>query len=189
MSAISAPGPDGPLPLPAHPGTIRLRRWLPRRSLVLVGGSGYAVLDQLHFCQSLKQPVTFISRLRLDAGLYAPAPPRLPGQTGRPRVKGARLPTLKKLLNQPAAAWTASPVDWYHNTARTVELTSQTAVWYHTGKPPVPIRWVLVRDAQGEFESQALLCTGPAATPAQILEWFVLRWQLEVTFQEVRSRR
>lgn len=167
--------------------TLQLRRWLPHRSLVLVGDSGYAVLDLLHFCQSLKQPVTFITRLRLDAGLYAPAPPRLPGQTGRPRVKGVRLPTLKKLLNQPTVSWITVPVAWYDNTTRTVELTSQTAVWYHTGKPPVPIRWVLVRDPEGEFESQALLCTDPAVTPAQILEWFVLRWQLEVTFQEVRS--
>ena len=169
---------------------LQLRRWLPHRSLVLVGDSGYAVLDLLHLCQSLRQPVTFITRLRLDAGLYAPAPPRLPrlpGQQGRPRVKGARLPTLKKLLNQPTVSWTTTRVAWYDNTTRPVELTSQTALWYHTGKPPVPIRWVLVRDPNEEFESQALLCTGPAVAPAQVLEWFVLRWQLEVTFQEVRS--
>ena len=166
---------------------LQLRRWLPHRSLVLVGDSGYAVLDLLHFCQSLRQPVTFITRLRLDAGLYAPAPPRLPGQKGRPRVKGARLPTLKRLLNQPTVSWTTALVAWYDNTTRPVELSSQTAVWYHTGKPPVPIRWVLVRDPNGEFESQALICTDPAVAPAQVLEWFVLRWQLEVTFQEVRS--
>ena len=67
-----------------------------------------------------------------------------------------------------------------------MELTSQTAVWYRSGKPPVPLRWVLVRDPQGEFTPQALLCTDPSADPAQILEWFVLRWQPEVTFQEVR---
>ena len=67
-------------------------------------------------------------------------------------------------------------------------LTSQTAVWYRSGKPPVPLRWVLVRDPQGEFTPQALLCRAdPSADPAQILEWFVLRWQLEVTFQEVRN--
>ena len=51
----------------------------------------------------------------------------------------------------------------------------------------MPLRWVLVRDPQGEFTPQALLCTDPSADPAQILEWFVLRWQLEVTFQEVRA--
>ena len=71
---------------------LQLRCWLPHRSLVLVGDSGYAVLDLLHLCQSLRQPVTFITRLRLDAGLYAPAPPRLPGQKGRPRGKAHACP-------------------------------------------------------------------------------------------------
>ena len=60
-------------------------------------------------------------------------------------------------------------------------------MWYRSGKPPVTIRWVLIRDPQGTFDPQALLCTDPSADPAQILEWFVLRWQLEVTFQEVRT--
>ena len=166
---------------------LQLRRWLPNRPLVLVGDSGYAVLDLLHFCQSLREPVTFITRLRLDAGLYAPAPPRRPGQNGRPRVKGARLPTLKELLDQPTLAWTSQPVGWYDGSVRTLELASQTAVWYHSGKPPVPIRWVLVRDPRGQLATQAPLCTDPAVAPVRILEWFVLRWQLEVTFQEVRA--
>ena len=166
---------------------LQLRRWLPHRYLVLVGDSGYAVLDLLHFCQYLREPVTFITRLRLDAGLYAPAPPRLSGQNGRPRVKGVRLPTLKERLGLPTVSWITATAAWYDNTTRTVEITSQTALWYHPGKPPVPIRWVLVRDLKGEFDSQALLCTDLAVAPAQILEWFVLRWQLEVTFQEVRS--
>ena len=68
-----------------------------------------------------------------------------------------------------------------------MELTSQTAVWYRSGKPPVLIRWVLIRDPQGAFATQALLCTDQTMAPTQILEWFVLRWQLEVTFQEVRT--
>ena len=166
---------------------LQLRRWLPNRPLVLVGDSGYAVLDLLHFCQSLREPVTLIARLRLDAALYAPAPPRRPGQNGRPRVKGARLPTLKELLDLPALSWTPTPVDWYDGSTRILELASQTAVWYHSGKPPVPIRWVLIRDPRNELATQALLCTDTAAAPACILEWFVLRWQLEVTFQEVRA--
>ena len=166
---------------------MQLRRWLPHRPLVLVGDSGYAVLDLLHFCQSLNQPVTFITRLRLDAGLYEPAPIRQTGQNGRPRVKGQRLPTLKALLDHSDVPWMTAAVAWYDNTTRTVELTSQTAVWYHTGKPPVPLRWVLIRDPQGEFAPQALLCTDPAIAPVQILEWFVLRWQLEVTFMETRA--
>ena len=166
---------------------MQLRRWLPQRTLVLVGDNGYAVLDLLHCCQSLREPVTLIARLRLDAALYAPAPARQPGQNGRPPLKGARRPPLRALLDQPQVTWASAAVARYDGTTRTVELTSQTAVWYRSGKPRVLICWVLVRDSQGAFAPQALLCTDPAADPTQILEWFVLRWQLEVTFQEVRT--
>ena len=152
-----------------------------------MGDNGYAVLDLLHCCQSLREPVTLIARLRLDAALYAPAPPRQPGQNGRPPLKGARRPSLKVLLDQLQVTWASVAVAWYDGATRTVELTSQTAVWYRSGKPPVLIRWVLIRDPQGSFATQALLCTNPSADPTQILEWFVLRWQLEVTFQEVRT--
>ena len=132
--------------------------------------------------------IDIISRLRLDAGLYAPAPPRQPGQMGRPRVKGLRLPTLRQLLDQPTLSWVPAPVAWYDGTTRTLELASQTAVWYHCGKPPVPIGWVLVRDPKGELDTKALLCTSLTVAPAQIVEWFVLRWQLEVTPYRVRGR-
>ena len=106
---------------------------------------------------------------------------------GRPRVKGARQPTLKQLLDAPNLAWDTVSVSWYDGTTRNLELASRTAVWYHPGKPPVPIRWVLVRDPKGELDTQALLCTDQTVDPVQVLEWFVLRWQLEVTYQEVRA--
>jgi hypothetical protein len=60
-------------------------------------------------------------------------------------------------------------------------------VWYHSGLPPVPLRWVLIRDPAGEFEPQALLCTDLAVSAPQIVEWFILRWQLEVTVHEARA--
>ena len=95
------------------------------------------------------------------------------------------MPTLKELLDLPAFPWSTTPVAWYDVSTRILELAFQTAVWYHCGEPPVPVRWVLVR-AWGEPNTQALLCTDTAATLVCILEWFVLRWQLEVTFLEVR---
>jgi len=131
-----------------------------------------------------------IARLRLDAALYAPAPPRQPGQNGRPPLKGERRPSLKAILEQDQAAWTDAAVAWYDGTTRIVELVSQTAVWYRSGKPPVLLRWVLIRAPQGAFDPQASLCTDPAAVPTQILQWFVLRWSAfggEITFQEVRT--
>ena len=166
---------------------IQLRRWLPNRTVVVVADSSYAALDLLAFCQSMSSPVTLITRLRLDAALYEPARPRLPGQMGRPRLKGQRLPTLGRLLDCPDTLWTRAVVAWYDGDTRTVEFISHTAVWYHSGKPPVPIRWVTIRDPKHEFDPQALLCTDPAVAPIQIVEWFVLRWQVEVTFQETRA--
>jgi DDE superfamily endonuclease len=164
-----------------------VRRWWPERELVAVADRTYAALDLLAACRAWRRPVTVVTRLRLDAALYAPAPPRRPRQAGRPRLKGARLPTLAAVAADPATAWTAVTVaPWYGTGGRRVELVSATAVWYHTGLPPVPLRWVLIRDPQGQFVPQALLCTDPQACPEAILAWFVRRWQLEVTFQEAR---
>jgi hypothetical protein len=76
---------------------------------------------------------------------------------------------------------------WYGRTNRIVEITSGTALWYRGGVPPVPIRWLLVRDPSGELDPQAFLATDLNAHPHDILAWFVSRWQVEVTFQEVRA--
>jgi hypothetical protein len=167
----------------------QLRRWLPDRRLVMVGDSSYAVIDLLHNCQSLTNPVTVITRLRLDAALYEPAPVHQ-GSTrpkGRPRKKGKRLPNLEAILIDPETVWQTTTVHWYGGTQRAIEWVSQTAVWYHPGKPPVPVRWVLIRDPLGEFVPQAMLSTNLQIAPVQIVEWFVLRWRVEVTFEEVRT--
>ncbi len=167
---------------------LLVRRWWPEREIVAVADSGYACIRLLAACRRfLPKPVTFVTRLRLDAALFEPAPPRKPKQIGRPRLKGKRLPTLAAVTDDPSTTWTPVAVaDWYGKGERTVEVASATAVWYHTGLPPVPLRWVLIRDPQGEFAPQALLCTDLGVQPAQILSWFVLRWKMEVTFQEAR---
>src|SRR5512144_789618 len=105
---------------------------------------------------ALPLKLAVVTRRRLDAALYEPAPTPRPGQKGRPRKKGRRLPTLAQVVADPNTRWTALTVPlWYSQLNRRLELTSGTAVWYHTGKPPVPIRWVLVRDPQGKFDPQA----------------------------------
>ena len=105
----------------------QVRRWLPGRPIVIVADSAFCALD---FLSATKSHATVITRLRLDAALYALAPQRL---------------------------------------------------------PVVPLRWVLIRDPLKQFESQALLCTDPEATPSFILQCFVQRWQVEVTFEEARE--
>jgi hypothetical protein len=174
-----------PITLWARQLVRQVHRWLPDRLLVLVADSSSAALDLL---AAVRPVATVVTRLRLDAQLFAPASPRLPHQKGRPRVVGLRLPTLEQRPTDPATAWTPLTVaQWYGRAERQVEVCSQTAVWYHTGLPPVPIRWVLIRDPAGEFATQALLCTDLAASPARILAWFVQRWQLEVTFHAMRA--
>jgi hypothetical protein len=164
-----------------------VRRWWPDRPLVAVADSTYATLLLLARCQRLHHSITCITRLRLDAALYEPASPRDPHQLGRPRLKGPRLPTLASVANDPATVWTPLIVaQWYGIGERALEVASATAVWYHAGQPTVPLRWVLIRDPQEKFATQALLCTDQQAAPGQILAWFVQRWQLEVTFEEAR---
>jgi hypothetical protein len=151
----------------------------------VVGDHTYAALEWL---DAVRHDVCVITRLRLDAALYAPAPPRQPGQNGRPRKKGKRLPTLEKVLTDAMTHWEpVTMANWYGEGERRLQIASNTAVWYHSGKPVVPIRWVLIRDPEKRFEPQALLVTNPRLTPVQILAYFVRRWQMEATFEEARA--
>jgi hypothetical protein len=167
---------------------LQVRRWLPQRRLVVVADAGFAVIALLSRMQQLPNPICMVVRFRLDAALYEPAAPRQPHQKGRTPLKGKRLPTLAQGLKDRKTVWKrVTHAHWYGERKRVVEITSGTAIWYHSGMPVVPIRWVLIRDPKGKFKPQALLCTDLTVTPEQILKWFVRRWQVEVTFQEVRA--
>jgi len=164
------------------------RRWLPTRTIVVVADGSFAALELLWALCQMRRPVHIITRLRLDAQLYQPAPLPRPKQMGRPRKVGKRLPSLKALVDNPYTPWQAVEMkDWYGQGNYPLHITSATAVWYKTGMPAVPIRWVLMKDLKGKFETQAFLCTDLTATPVQILQWFRLRWQVEVTFEEARA--
>jgi DDE superfamily endonuclease len=162
-------------------------RWLPEREIAFVADSSFAALELLDKVKMLRRG-SVITRLRLDAALYDPPPQREPGTKGRPRLKGKRRPTLEAVLADERTPWTPLLVaQWYGEGPREVEVATATAVWYHTGKPPVAIRWVLIRDPQACCKPQALLSTNVAHTPAQMLTWFVRRWTMEVTFEEARA--
>jgi hypothetical protein len=162
---------------------LLVARWLPGRRLIAVADSSYAAIELL---MAVCRRLTVITRLRLDARLFDPPPPRRPGTWGRPRMSGARQPTLAERLADPTTRWRRVTVaGWYGRTERQVDLISGTALWYHPGKR-VPVRWLLVRDVAGAFEAQGFLCTDPDADPLDMLRWFVRRWSVEVTFAEVR---
>ncbi len=168
----------------ARQAILLIKRWLPERTLVFVGDSSFAALDLLN---AVKDKVTVVTRLRLDAALYKRAATRKPGQLGRPRKKGVRLPTLQAVIENPKTKWKRVIIGrWYGEENREIEIVSGKCVWYHVGKQAVPIRWVIIRDPLEKFETQALLCTNREAVPRQIVEWFIKRWQVEVTFEETR---
>jgi hypothetical protein len=162
-------------------------RWLPGRAIVFVADSRFAVIDLLHRVSRLRG-ASLITRLRLDAALYDLAPAPKPRQKGRPRLKVARRPRPKTVLADPLTQWMKLTVEhWYGDGLRQVEVCTDTAIGYHTGLPPVAIRWVLIGDPLQEFEPQALLWTNLQHTPHQMLTWFVRRWTMEVTMEEARA--
>ncbi len=122
---------------------LLVRRWWPEREIVAAADSGYAAIALLNRYRRFlpKKPVTFVMRLRLDAALYEPAPPRKPGQMRRTRYKGKRLPTSAVVMYDPSTTWASFAVaKWYSGGERTVEMASATALWYHMRLPPVPLR-------------------------------------------------
>jgi hypothetical protein len=176
-----------PLPERARGLIGQVRRWLPNRALIVVADSSYAALELLAWCARQARPVTLISRLRLDAALYAPAPVRRPGQNGRPRLKGKRLAKLSQRLMDGRTRWQTCQLAWYGGETRRLQLATGTAVWYHSGKPPVAIRWVLVRDPKKRVDPQAFLSTDLTLEARQIVSYFLRRWSMETTFQEARQ--
>ena len=163
----------------------RLRRWLPGIALTVVGDTAYSVIELGLACR--RRDVRLIAPLRLDARLFTPAPERVPGTVGRPRVAGARLPNLDVVLADPKTAWSTAEVRWYDGADRALEIASGTAVWYHSGMEPLPIRWVLTRDPAGRLEPRAYFSTRPEDEAVTIPAEFIKRWPIEVTFEEARA--
>jgi hypothetical protein len=161
-----------------------IARWLGQRPWVLVGDGSYACVRLARACQ--QQRVTLVSRLRLDAQLHAFPPPRLPGRRGRKPKKGQRLPALRTRLNDAGLPWQEVEVAWYGGERKRLRLLSEVSLWYTSGEEPVPIRWVLVNDPAGQLRPAAFFSTDLTLGPAQVVEWFVLRWNVEVTFEESR---
>ena len=166
----------------ARQGALQLSRWLPGRQIIFIGDSSFAVHELAH---AIVRRATLISRLRLDANLFAPPPKRTASSLGRPAQKGPALPKLKTLLSNPATRWTRIFVSaWYgHAGGKALEITSGTALWYRPGTPVLPVRWVLVRDPDEKRDPQAFFSTDITIEPADIIALYVRRWQIEVTFR------
>lgn len=158
-------------------------RWLNRAPWILLGDGAYACMALAQTC--IQQGVTLISRLRLDAQLFE-FPEFAPKQLGRKPIKGKRI-QLKDLLDDPKQIWQSLTVSWYGGEMKTIECLSFVCLWYHAGKAPLPLRVVLVKTPGGKNAAETFFSTDDETVPAQIINWFVLRWNIEVTFEETRA--
>src|SRR4051794_35773167 len=146
---------------------LQLRRWLPGRRIVAVTDSSFAALELLG---AVRRRVDVITRLRLDANLFAPAPPRRPGQTGRPRRKGERVPKLEQRLARADTPWRRVGVpDWYGGGGRGGGIVSGAPVWDPARPPGAAGPPGPVRGPRGQGQPPALPCTGETVDPTQIL--------------------
>jgi hypothetical protein len=152
-------------------------------AVVAPGRRVYVVGDTAYVNQTMVEGrpanVEVIGPLRMDAALWTPPPPRRPGQRGRPRARGTRLPTP---ATQTASRrhWHVLPVTLYGRTVRPLVFRG-TALWYSVLRA-APVRYVVVRDPRGRRQDAAFCCTDLTVSVACILETYARRWTLEVTF-------
>src|SRR5215510_5680482 len=163
----------------------QVRRWLPGRPLVLVVDGGFAAVSLALAC--MKSQVAMVSRRRWDAALYHQPAPHPPGKRGPKPLKGKRQRSLQAWAERADTPWETVEVDWYGGRRKQLWVFSHTALWHTRGLPPVDIRFVLVGDPEGKLRMEAFFCTDLQATPVQILAWVVMRWSVEVTFEEGRA--
>lgn len=162
----------------------QVRRWLKERSIILVGDGTFACIGFAHECIQLG--VTLISRLRLDARLFDFPGQEVPGKKGPKPSKGKRLPKLEGLVDDPKQTWGEADVKWYGGVIKHISFLTGVCLWHTPGEKPVLIRWVLVKDPAGKSRPEAFFSTDTELTPVQIVEYFVLRWSVEVTYEESR---
>lgn len=157
-----------------------LAGWLPERSFILCGDGAYATL-----AGSGLPRTQVVSRMRRDAALFEPAPPRT-GRRGRPAKKGARLPTPAALATAaPDKDWTRTSID-RRGRKTDVDLLTRPVLWYAV-KPDQQVLLVIVRDVAGIQRDDFFFTTDPGADPADVATEYACRWAIEDTFRAVKG--
>jgi len=155
----------------------------PARTFVFAGDSGFGTHEVARFCRRHGARLTLVSKCHPDLNLFEPPPPY--AGTGRPRVKGGRLPKPRE------AAATARrarlTVTWYGGGTRRVEAATGAGHWYKGGAGLVPVRWVFVKDTTSTHRDEYLFTTDLAMTADAVVAAYCDRWSIETTFQEARS--
>lgn len=160
-------------------------RWLKHTPIILVGDGGFACGELAWKCLKLK--VSLITRLKMNARLYDFPPVDIPGKKGRKRTKGDKLASFREMIGMPDLDWKEILVEGYGKKKKRLKYISTTSLWGVDGVLPVPIRWVLVIDPEGELDPLPLMSTDVTLSPEKIIALYIQRWNLEVTFEEVRE--
>lgn len=166
---------------------IQVRRWLPDQATVLVVDGGLASLKLAQVCQAFASPVTLVTLLQHNARLFDFPPANPPKQRGRKLTIGARFPKLNDLLDNPKTRWQTLTVAGYGGKPHTISFVTEVGLWHQYGTPAVTGRAVYINDPSQKWKPCILFATDINASPQQIIEWFVMRWSVEVTFEEVRA--
>ena len=162
-----------------------LLRWFPGRRFIFLGDGGYASHDLARSCQRHARRSTLVSRFHPKARLYERPAERRPGQKGRTRVVGRRLPTPEQGVKKSRLRKTL--VEWTGGKRRRVGLVSGTGHWYKVKQGLVEVRWVFVRDLEGSHRDQYFFTTDVTMRPEEIVGYYNRRWSIETTFEEVRE--
>ncbi len=156
----------------------------PNRTFVFAGDAGYGTHEVTRFCRRHRDRLTLVGKLHPDANLFEPPPPY--AGKGRPRVKGTRSLKPRQAVD---AATTLTPltVGWYGGGRRQVGTLTGTGRWYKAGRGLAPIRWVFVRDATGTHRDEYYFTTDVGLSVSAVIAAYCGRWNIETTFQEMRS--
>lgn len=160
-------------------------RWVPNTPFILIGDGGFACVKLAWTC--LKMKIDLVSRLKMNARLYASPSPRIPGKRGRKSTKGARLCSFKQMLENEDLPWQEAEISGYSCRKKKIRFLTDTCLWGTDGITPVSIRWVLIVDPEGKLDPLPLMCTDVDLSAIRIIELYIDRWGLEVTFEEVRE--
>lgn len=164
---------------------IQIVRWLKNTPIILVGDGGFACGELAWRCLKLK--ISLITRLKMNAALYDFPSLDVPGKRGRKKTKGARLFSFRDMIGMPELGWTEIVVEGYGQKKKKLKYISNVSLWGADGFSPVPIRWVLAVDPEGELDPLPLMSTDLHISPEKIITLYFRRWQIEVTFEEVRE--
>lgn len=160
-----------------------IQKWIKGIPFVIVADSAFACHAIAHACVNANGAL--VSRMRMDARIF-----NFPDQTkrrrGRPLLVGKRCPLFSDYISDEKIAWETLVVNWYGGKEKELLVHTGTHLWYAYGIPPLPIRWVLIKDPHNESEAVVLFSTDTTHTPQRIIEIFVSRWSIEVTFEESR---